>query len=381
MTLRVRPYIRPLNACLGAFVGGTGHNTQFRRGLELTLRCDNELLGLGEASPLPQLSDERLEDVELEFAQLKAFEVDLPKRPAECLAWIGKVTEPWQLRCASARYAVEGALVDLLSRHFAIPAAVLVAHGVNADCSDADLLGTEVPNAEVPHSELEISRLLPNTDQLRLVDLAHVAWARGYRTLKLKLGPVANFEQDCAKLEAIRTQLPSTVKIRLDPNASWAVEMVPHLLDRLSQYSPELVEEPVRGEDLPQLGRSPVPIAVDESLRQAGLLDRLAPHIEQLNIRSVVIKPALIGLVKSIELAKAAKRLGLDVIVTHLFDGPIGHATAVVLAQAVGSRARAHGLAPHPGLLLCPERRIVGLGAGQLSIAAQPGLPLVEVPH
>lgn len=366
MTIRIRPVVRPLKAWLSDVVGGTGHRTQFRRGLELTLRSDDDLFGLGEASPLPQLSTEHLEDVEEEFGQIGVFEAELPRTASECRDWIVRTVEPMALRAASARFAVEGALVDLLARHLGVPAYKLIA---------------DMTLGSTPVSELAVSRLLPSTDQPRLLGAAKVAWARGYRTMKLKLGPVESFEQDCANLEALHEQLPPSVKIRLDPNGSWPMSEVPRLLEQLSRYAPELVEEPVPGTKLLELESSPVSLAVDESLRDSGLLDRIAPHQARLDIRAVVLKPALLGLLKALELAEHAKRLGLDVIVTHLFDGPVGHAAAVALAQAVGSSARAHGLAPHPGLLLCPERRIVGLGAGLLTLDDQPGLPLLEVPH
>ncbi len=366
MTLRIRPVLRPLKAWLSDVVGGTGHRTQFRRGIELALRCDDERTGLGEASPLPHFSEEHLEDVEAELVRIVTFDAELPTSPAECRAWIEHVSAPFHVHVASARFAFEGALVDLLAQHFGIPAASLLA---------------QMTNSGSPGRELEVSRLLPTTDLPRLLGAARVAWARGYRTLKLKLGPIESFESDAKTLEALHEQLPPTVKIRLDPNGSWPLSALPRLLERLSRFSPELIEEPAEGSKLLALDTSPVPLALDESLRTAGLLDQLAPHLTRLDIRAVVVKPALLGLLTALDLAVKAKSLGLDVIVTHLFDGPVGHATAVSLAQAVGTTTRAHGLAPHPGLLLCPERRIMGLGHGQLSLGDKAGLPLSEVTH
>ena len=51
-----------------------------------------------------------------------------------------------------------------------------------------------------------------------------------------------------------------------------------------------------------------------------------------------------------VELARAAHALGVEVVVTHLFDGPIALRASGVLALIVQSGALAAGLAPHAGL-------------------------------
>jgi L-alanine-DL-glutamate epimerase-like enolase superfamily enzyme len=364
MSAGICPSLRPLKVWLSDVIGGTGHHTQFRRGLELTLRVNDGLWGVGEASPLPFLSTEHLEDVETQLASIAPFQVDLPDSPPACRPFIENLAERAGCRVASARFAFEGALVDLCSRHLGIPAPSLLAQ-----------MTTTLRASE----QIEVAKLLSNTDLPSLLRAASRAVARGYRTFKVKLGSVENFDSDLVRLVALRELLDSSAKLRLDPNQSWPKSELPYLLGRLRAISPELVEEPVAATDLLELDASPVPLAVDESLRTEGMLETLAPHVRRLEIRAVIIKPALLGLLRSFDLAERARSLGLDVIVTHLFDGPVGHATAASLALAIGSQTRAQGLAPHPGLLLCPERRILGLGAGKLSLVDQPGLPLSGV--
>jgi L-Ala-D/L-Glu epimerase len=364
MSMRICPSLRPLKVWLSDVIGGTGHQTQFRRGLELTLRVNDALWGLGEASPLPFLSGEHLEDVESQLARIGPFEVDLPDSAPACRPLIENLTERAGCRVASARFAFEGALVDLCSRHFGIPAPSMLAR---------------MAASPGPLDEIEVSKLLYDTDLPGLLRAARRAVARGYRTFKVKLGSVENFGHDLGRLEALRELLGPTANLRLDPNRSWPTTELPRLLGQLTAFSPEFVEDPVAATDLLELDRSPVPLAIDESLRTEGLLDILAPHLGRLDIRAVVIKPALLGLLCSLELAERARSLGLDVIVTHLFDGPVGHATAASLALAIGTETRAQGLAPHPGLLLSPEQRILGLGSGKLALVDQPGLPLSGV--
>lgn len=365
MRTKIRPSLRALKTWLSGVVGGTGHQTQFRRGLELTLRSDDDILGLGEASPLPHFSTEYLEDVELALTRLDVFELDLPPEPREFRSLVESLPARLALDVPSARFAFESALIDLCSQYLGVPA--------------ANLLRLMSPDSEDVSAGLQVSKLLQGQDQQSLLGGARRAVARGYQTLKIKLGGLDEFEAAALNLDALRQRIDPRIKLRLDPNQGWPMAELPRMLDRLTRWDPELVEEPVAAAALLELRESPVPLALDESLREPGILDRLAPDLGRLKIRAVVLKPALLGLLRALELAEHARELGLQVIVTHLFDGPVGHASAASLAIAIGSREYAHGLAPHPGLLLCPERRVLGLGAGHLRLVDQPGLPLVSI--
>jgi L-alanine-DL-glutamate epimerase-like enolase superfamily enzyme len=63
-----------------------------------------------------------------------------------------------------------------------------------------------------------------------------------------------------------------------------------------------------------------------------------------------VLKPAHLGLSRCLVLAETAATRGLGLIVTHSFDGDIGHAAACALAAALPAKPWPCGLAPHPGL-------------------------------
>jgi L-alanine-DL-glutamate epimerase-like enolase superfamily enzyme len=209
--------------------------------------------------------------------------------------------------------------------------------------------------------------------------MARHAWLRGYRVFKLKIGKDAELVSGFAAIRALRERFGKEIELRIDPNGAWPEDKVAELLAQLTEFEPELVEEPCPFASLLKLTESPVPLALDESLIDPAALSSVIPHCERLKLRAVVVKPALLGLFRALELCLAAEEVGLDVIVTHLFDGPVGHASAMSLALAMGSPERAHGLAPHPGLLLSPNRRIRGLGQGLLLHDAAPGLPLIEV--
>lgn len=362
-TVRIRPHVRPISAWLSDAVGGSGHRTCFRQGFELQLQASDGITGLGEASPLPNFSTERIEHVAAELNQLGEFEVPLPLHPSEARDLVTDVTHRVRAQLPSVRFALEGALVDLCAKRFELPAASLLAL---------------IANRTAPHPTLPLSKLLVGNDAPSLLGAARHATGRGYGTLKIKLGVGRSIEHELEDLRTLRQRLGFSTQLRLDPNQSCAEPKLLELLERMEELAPEFVEEPAQLEQLVALDSSPVPLAIDESLRDEAALEKLSPHLDRLKISAVVLKPALVGLFASIEHAKHAQSLGLDVVITHLFDGPTGHAIASSLALALGSPTRAHGLAPHPGLLLSPERRVTGLGGGYLRLVTQPGLPLSE---
>ncbi len=76
-----------------------------------------------------------------------------------------------------------------------------------------------------------------------------------------------------------------------------------------------------------------------------------------------MIKPAVHGLLGAHALAGRARAAGKGVIVTHLFDGPVGTAAACELALALGETRYAAGLAPHGASPRGPRRRCAQLAA------------------
>jgi L-alanine-DL-glutamate epimerase-like enolase superfamily enzyme len=68
--------------------------------------------------------------------------------------------------------------------------------------------------------------------------------------------------------------------------------------------------------------------------------------------------------------------MGLHVVVSHLFDGPIALSAAGALALAIGSQDFAQGIAPHPALVLDPLHAIRHVRNGKFFLTDEPGLAL-----
>ena len=112
------------------------------------------------------------------------------------------------------------------------------------------------------------------------------------------------------------------------------------------------------------------------------MLVRLSPRLSSLGCIAVVLKPmALGGYQTCLRLAAEAKVLGLDVTVSHLFDGPVALAAAAHLALAVASRSRASGLDLHGALAAWPPVPVPLIGSTTVLAGDAPGLGLSAVPE
>jgi L-alanine-DL-glutamate epimerase-like enolase superfamily enzyme len=260
----------------------------------------------------------------------------------------------------AARFALETALVDRSARRMGLSAAKWLASAAG----------------QHTHPNVALAALVSGDTPEALVTAARGAVAAGYGTLKVKLRAAEFWEQDQLRLRALRQAIGSDVRLRLDINRAWSLEQVP-LLEQLTEFEPEFVEEPFEQGVLEKIDASPVPLALDESLQQRYALDYFAPFLTKLNVRVVVFKPmALGGITRCISMAARARLLGLHVVMSHLFDGSIALSAAGALALVIASPEYAQGLAPHPALSLDPLHAVRDVRLGKLWLTDEPGLSL-----
>lgn len=300
--------------------------TRKRRGVMLSLVDTTGTRGRGEASPLPGYSRESLDDVR---AELERF-----CRPS---GHAGLVKLDVDLVAPSARAALDSAVLDLSAKLHQRSAAEELAQRFGCPLS---------------REPLELSRLLPLEKPLAA---AEAAYGVGYRTFKVKECDPRRLPE---LLGALRSRFADRVRLRVDVNRRWSHTVATSMLARLEEFELEFVEEPVDcGEPPP----TRTPIAWDESLpRPFGAA------------RVVVVKPTLHGLFGAAKLALAAQTAGLGVVVTHTFEGPVGHAAAGALAWVFGSRHLAQGL----DWEMAPMTPPLGQEPGRLRFVEHVGLPL-----
>ena len=301
-SLEVRPYRLRLRQPLR-----TSQGTYHVRDGFLVLAHEGGLTGRGEAAPLPELGTETL---------------------AQCAEALGRASFDHLPETPAARHAVELALLDLRAQRAGVPLATLLE-----------------PRAL---REVQVSALLSAQTMPELAREAQRAVAEGFGTLKLKVGPGDDF----ARAAVVRDAVGPRVKLRLDANGGWSLEVALRRLRELAPLGIELCEQPT--EDLLGLrGETPVPIAADELLARDA-----QAALERADI--VVLKPMLLGgVLPALRLGREALRRGLQVVVTTSLDGAIGRAGAAHLAAAL----LAFGPQPAAGLAtgrlleddLCPD--------------------------
>jgi L-alanine-DL-glutamate epimerase-like enolase superfamily enzyme len=222
---------------------------------------------------------------------------------------------------------------------------------------------------------MQLAALLRSESERELLESAEQAIRAGAGAVKVKLGfaaPAAEME----RLRRLRAQLGPNIPVRLDANAAWSPAEARGRLAELEEIQPEFVEQPVATRDLDALDRSAVPLALDESLIELGpaALDRV---VDRIPVRVLVLKPMAIGgLVRCLELSRWADQRGIDVVVSHLFDGPVALAATAALALAIGSDDRAMGIDPHAGLQAWPPTSLPMFASGALRALERPGLGL-----
>jgi o-succinylbenzoate synthase len=344
-------------------IGNARTGWRTRSGLLLTLIDEEGRAGQGECAPLPGYSPDEEEACREALEALDWDELVHRQSGATLLEGLAAASSCLPQELPAARFAIETALLDLAGQRAGRPAWRLLRSSVRRLDSrplPVSLCGVVVAPGRRPDDVLGAAS--------RLVE-------RGLSRLKLKVG----YEGDVELARALRVHLPEGVLLRFDANRAWSEQEAPERLAGLAALVPELVEEP--SEALEALQSPPVPLALDESLQTPGPLERLRPALRRLRVEAVVLKPtALGGLVRCIELATRAQSLGLGVIVSHLFDGPVALGSAAALALAVASPERASGLDRHPGLAIWPAVSIPIVGDTHILPDEHPGLgiePLV----
>jgi o-succinylbenzoate synthase len=301
-----------------------------RQGFRVALREAGSLEGFGEALPLEAAGTESQAETETALGRLSSAFKGRSGGPSDFLDLIEEAAPG----APAARCAFDGAVHDL--------------EGQLRGLSVARLLGAERPLA------IPVNTVIGCQESEQTVRLARAAVARGFRTLKLKVGEGSS-DADEARLRAVRRALDalgSDLRLRIDANGAWSAPEAIEILNRLAPLEIELVEQPVPARDLEGLARvhaeSPIPVAADEALAlEAGRRAAIEGRIASI----VVLKPMVLGgLRPCVRLAAAVRARALRCLVTTTFEGGIGTALAAHLAAATAERDLACGLDSHGSL-------------------------------
>ncbi|MSQ32844.1 MAG: hypothetical protein EXR60_00210 [Dehalococcoidia bacterium] len=331
-----------------------------RYSLLVSLHTQDGITGLGEAAEIETAGGAAglrglaalLRECAPRFLGLPLAEVPAVARAT--LAPVASATLENEAAAKALRFALETASYNATGKALGRPLAAL--------------LGAEP-------RPLAVNALIGSESPPEAARLAAEAVAQGFRSLKLKLAG-HDRDLDVAILEAVRSAVGPTVKLRVDANQAWSVGEAIEAIALLQRFQLEYVEQPVAGADLlglAQVRRSvSVPIAADEAV--GSLADaRLVLQAAAADV--LVVKAARVGgLVESLAILRLAEERGLPAVVTSSLETGIGLAASLHLAMAGRPGGPASGLAT--GLLLESDLLAQPLlpVAGLLTVPRGPGL-------
>lgn len=354
---RLRADLHPFRLALRAPLATSGVSIRFRAGLLVSLSADG-VTGWGEASPLPGWSRTTLLETEAALRRT----LDAVKAGGEA-ALDGLLDD--LAGTPHARAGIAGAWADLQARR----AGRSLAEHLVADPTGA-------PARSVPVSSVAVNALMAAPAPSEVEAAARDAVNSGFSTVKLKVG-AADLVVDIDRVRAARAGLGPAAELRLDANGTWDPATALAVLDRVQDCDIAYCEEPVTGiEAIAAVGgRSPVPVAADESIRdEAGAVQAL-----ELGVGTLIVKPqALGGPDVALAISARAREAGASAVVTSFLDSAVGVAHGLHVAAAVdaaASRRRAHGLAT-ASLLATDVAEVPVVVAGAMAVPAGGGLGL-----
>ncbi len=120
------------------------------------------------------------------------------------------------------------------------------------------------------HAKLAASWSISFKSDQEMAKEAAAAVAQGFRWIKVKIGS-KNPEQDVRNVAAVRDAVGPNQWMHVDANAGYSYLDAVHVLTRIEQYRPRLIEQPVAGWDLDGMSKLRrmlrTPIMADESVR------------------------------------------------------------------------------------------------------------------
>ncbi|MGP3918134.1 o-succinylbenzoate synthase [Nonomuraea sp. 10N515B] len=196
---------------------------------------------------------------------------------------------------------------------------------------------------EPVRDSVPVNATVPAVDPERAHELVRRS---GCGTAKVKVGEQGQtFDEDVARVEAVRDALGPAGRLRVDVNGAWSVDEAVRRLKRLDTYDLEYAEQPCATlEELAAVRRAcDVPIAADESIRRAE--DPLRVRAAEAADVAVVKVQPLGGVRNALRVVEAC---GLPAVVSSAVETSVGLAAGLALAAALPSLPYACGLGTLP---------------------------------
>ncbi len=279
------------------------------RNIVVRLVGEDGIAGWGEASSSKKVLNETIEDV-IDTLTKFVGGIDIDYTSVERIyEFLGSFEG-----APSAKAALDMALLDLYAKDLGKPLWRVIGG-----------------YRESVETDITIGIMEPEEQAKRAVKYVE----EGFRALKLKLG--LEPEKDVERVRAVRDAVGEGIKIRVDANQGWSVEEAKWVIDRITSYDVELVEQPVRWDDLEGMREvrreSPVPIVADESVKTPSDALRVA-EMDAADIINIKLMKSR-GILGALRTAAISEAAGIKNMIGCMGESRLGITAGVHVAQAV----------------------------------------------
>lgn len=285
----------------------------------LKISTADGLLGLGEASPDPEVTGET-QAIVLE-ALRQAVPLLVGHDPFEIETILGACREKIP-HAPAALAAIDMALYDLQGQALGVPV--------------YQLLGGKA------RPMIPLYPVIPLDEPPVMASMSAKFVTMGADTLKVKLGSLPDL--DLLRLREIHAAVGASIKLRLDINQGWRdASTALAVIRQLDGFTIEWIEQPVAADDLDGLAAvaaaTDIPIMADESCHTPADAFKIASRgaADLLNIKLMKCG----GLRQAAKMLAIAEAAGLPCIL-----GSMGE-------SSIGSAAGLHFVTAHPSIIAC----------------------------
>ncbi|GIO26878.1 dipeptide epimerase [Ornithinibacillus bavariensis] len=278
------------------------------------ITCDNGKVGYGEAPPTHVITGESIASI--------SFAINEVLRPAligmSCLdreQLFAKINS-LLVGNTSAKAAVDMAIYDCVAQQ--------------AEMSLRQYLGGY-------QSQIETDYTVSVNSPEEMASDAEEYVRDGFSMLKIKVGK-DEIDTDIQRIQAIRKQVGSNVKIRLDANQGWEPKAAVRAIQKMEDLglNIEFIEQPVKAHDIKGLkfvtSHTYIPIMADESVFSArdaeNVLEQAAADL--INIK--LMKAG--GIHEALKIANLANVFGISCMVGSMIESKIGITAAAHFAAS-----------------------------------------------
>ncbi|NJM05681.1 dipeptide epimerase [Candidatus Gracilibacteria bacterium] len=305
--------VRDLNIPLTAPFGIAGGAQDIARNLLVTVELADGTRGYGEAAPFPAFNGETQDAAR---DAINAIRVKIEGADVREWRQIGLVVRREITKAASARCAIETALLDALTRRAQLP--LWVYFGGASRTLETDMTITTGSVDEAITAALDIQQ-------------------RGIQTIKIKIG-AGDLQLDIERIIAVHNVVPDA-PILLDGNGGLSADSALNMLGALhiQGVAPVLFEQPVPRDDwagLRQVAQwGGVTVATDESVTTPAEALRLAfEHAAQV----ANIKLMKSGIMEGLEIFAICRAAGIGLMIGGMVESILAMTTSACFAAGLG---------------------------------------------